>query len=157
SGWRSPSGAAEDRNRPGRGLSGRPAVVAVALRGGRGSQRQSRHRWPPRGGGGGRPPGRPRIATTASNSRPAAQAPTWRSPSGAAGQRNGVSTRSGGLSGPGWRSPSGAAEDRNRSKSDPFEYAEEWRSPSGAAEDRNSVVSVMVGGLLGVAVALRGG
>ncbi|SUP60787.1 Uncharacterised protein [Streptomyces griseus] len=61
--WRSPSGGTEDRNSPDDRWGRRSAVVAVALRGGRGSQ-------PILGMGGfaglecgGRPPGRPRIAT----------------------------------------------------------------------------------------------
>ncbi len=62
--WRSPSGATEDRN----GIIGPVpcfvGVVAVALRGDRGSQRAGAHPDPGGPHGGGRPPGRPRIATT---------------------------------------------------------------------------------------------
>ena len=134
--WRSPSGATEDRNYCGNETCKLEMDVAVALWGDRGSQRpvrgpsQRRGRrggrplgrpriateWGrlrrPLSGGGGRPLGRPRIATTALQSGRIRRR-RWRSPAGATEDRNVMSTL--GLNGTsgGWRSPSGATEDRN--------------------------------------------
>ncbi len=61
--------------------------VAVALRGGRGSQRRGGDQRDRRGPRGGRPPGRPRIATPAT-SPPRSASSAWRSPSRATEDRN---------------------------------------------------------------------
>ena len=138
---------------------GRGGVVAVALRGGRGSQPAHRAAAPPRPRRGGRPSGRPRIATRylrvtvprshcggrpsgrpriATSSRTMVTSPEtlWRSPFGAAEDRNLEETglRYGEAT---WRSPFGAAEDRNRCARRPRTKTGRWRSPFGAAEDRN--------------------
>ena len=153
-------------------------LVAVALRGDRGSQRLRRPACccPRRSGGrppgrpriatrrwsgrsrlrrrGGRPPGRPRIATCPwTESAPAAR--QWRSPSGATEDRN-ISRATPSVVCVGWRSPSGATEDRNHPSSSTRRSARRWRSPSGATEDRNTRCSGRHLSRRRVAVALRG-
>lgn len=85
--------------------------VAVALRGDRGSQQPLTERCP---------------------------APAWRSPSGAAEDRNTRSADGRIRDLRGWRSPSRAAEDRNGYVTAVAAGAASWRSPFGAAEDRNA-------------------
>ena len=111
-------------------------MLAAALRGGRGSQLH-RH-WPEHvtAPTGGRPSGRPRIATApvaAPRSRPCA----WRPPFGAAEDRNVLGDPRLVAEGCDWRPPFGAAEDRNPPVSSARPSAAAWRPPFGAAEDRN--------------------
>jgi hypothetical protein len=106
-----PPGRPRIATTPRTGRCRRCGGVAVALRGGRGSQR-AQHRGGARDAdGGGRPPGRPRIATRRS----------W--------VRRAVVT---------WRPPSGATEDRNTSAYPSRARSVGWRPPSGATEDCNS-------------------
>ncbi len=136
-GWRSLSGAAEDRN-------------FWEVRG-----------WGRHGTSGGRPPGRPRIATASATPpapRAARVAVALRGGRGsqprrsrtspaqvsmvAVALRGGRGSQRGAVEGAAeegvWRSPSGAAEDRNADSGRSFGHPRVWRSPSGAAEDRNS-------------------
>ncbi len=134
--WRSPSAAAEDRNRPGR------ARRAGAPAGGGRRQRRPRIATLRRrlgglaAGGGGRRQRRPRIAT-ARTPPPTWTASEWRSPSAAAEDRNAGLPAIADTSEK-WRSPSAAAEDRNTPSADRIRARRGWRSPSAAAEDRNS-------------------
>ncbi len=153
--WRSPSGAAEDRNRSSSVASrdvhrcgGRPpGRPRIATRWGWGGWRV--------GCSGGRPPGRPRIATPVR---------WWRSSSASGGGRPPGRPRIATSDQPatqpvtrGWRSPSGAAKDRNVLSWAPSHAASPWRSPSGAAEDRNGMRRAAWAPGPHVAVALRGG
>ncbi len=180
--WRSPSGAAEDRNStaastvttsfsrggrpPGRpriatapGSTSRsaPGAVAVALRGGRGSQRLDDRVLRRERGGGGRPPGRPRIATPGSargTPRRRSVAVALRGGRGSQLVRLAVLDQALDV----WRSLSGAAEDRNaETVLHSGGITEGWRSPSGAAEDRNPYAAGRGPLRAEVAVALRGG
>ncbi|NQE72309.1 hypothetical protein NG2371_06794 [Nocardia gamkensis] len=145
-------------------------TVAVALTGGRGSQR---HRLAQRAPGvtWRSPHRRPRIAT--SRSTPWRQPPTvavaltggrgsqleghgrrvghlgWRSPSRTAEDRNNQLILQGNAIVL-WRSPSRAAEDRNDPWRDPTIRYPEWRSPSRAAEDHNPMTSAATFGVIPV-------
>ena len=85
--WRPPFGAAEDRN-DARERDGQPPVLAAALRGGRGSQQRYTRRRRARETPGGRPSGRPRIATCRSRTSSLRTCSSWRPPFGAAEDRN---------------------------------------------------------------------
>ncbi|WP_435860813.1 hypothetical protein [Streptomyces spiralis] len=134
--WRSPSRAAEDRNADSVSAMGRYKAVAVALRGGRGSQLHAR-----RGRRHPEPVWRsPSEAAENRNDDGAAYTVLitgWRSSSGAAEDRN-IWHHTGAAVSNEWRSTFGAAEDRNLGDYEARErLARQWRSPSGAAEDRN--------------------
>lgn len=88
--WRPPSGAAEGRNVIVPEDMLKTPTVAVALRGGPGSQRRPGRRLRAHGERGGRPSGRPRIATPPPPDRAAARR-RWRSPSAATEDRNATS------------------------------------------------------------------
>ena len=159
--WRPPFGAAEDRNILDEVLSQPDARLAAALRGGRGSQRLTPRTSATsrvlaaalRGGrgsqplhqlgldgevaAGGRPSGRPRIATPAPGCSPP-RTPRWRPPFGAAEDRN-IPDTDGVILPEVWRPPFGAAEDRNPIGLLPSSLAGLWRPPFGAAEDRNPI------------------
>ncbi|MFD5026602.1 CRISPR-associated endonuclease Cas1 [Streptomyces sp. NPDC058373] len=112
--------------------------MAVALRGGRGSQlrrRDARHRQRP---GGGRPPGAAEDRNLRQAGLPDGEKLRGGRPSPG---RPRIVTRSWATSRTGsaaWRSSSGAAEDRNGTGSRWASAGQRWRSSSGAAEDRNS-------------------
>ncbi|AIA06584.1 hypothetical protein DC74_6143 [Streptomyces noursei] len=186
--WRSSSGAAVDRNwKPANTASrwcsrggrppGRPwiatlprvaqcpadAIVAVVLRGGRGSQpyfgprmaRAARCGGRPPGRpwiatrqragrrdaarGGGRPPGRPWIATQ--DPRPVGVSSIrWRSSSGAAVDRNFLIVVHAGAQRGGGGRPPGRPWIATSPPCTPPAKAPTWRSSSGAAVDRNDVM-----------------
>ncbi len=203
-GWRSPSGTTEDRNVRDYAAQWQHLLVAAVLRGRpRIATHPSRHcrvqrsgwrplcwaaedcneskwrlaeRWH---GGGGRPPGRPRIGTPGGTERGRCGR-WWPSPSGATEDRNywlpeGVSVEPPGVRSPfrggrgsqppvlhgerhrprRWRLSPGATEDRNWRSVSPRSRVSSWRSPSGATRDRNNFMRLMEGGGV-LTVALEG-
>ncbi|CQR65543.1 Hypothetical Protein sle_60870 [Streptomyces leeuwenhoekii] len=130
--WRSSSGAAEDRNTSTVAPARSPPPLAVVLRGGRGSQPDPGGQDNRAGGAGGRPPGRPRIATV------------WTL------RGCGRSCAAGGR--PPGRPRIATLRPRPRTAPTPS-----WRSSSGAAEDRNSHPSSAPVCHSQLAVVLRGG
>ena len=82
---------------------------------------------------------------------------SWRSPFGAAEDRNNLPGRACVTRMRSWRSPFGAAEDRNCDLGAGVGYPAYWRSPFGAAEDRNLAFERAAAARAALAVALRGG
>ena len=164
-------------------MTGLPAEdeqrVAAVLRGGRGSQRDVQQQGVCGASSGGRPPGRPRIATPTSPSY--ALAPTWRPSSGAAEDRNanspplitscmsvaavlrgGRGSQRRSLANPGARGAVAAVLRGGRgsqlgSQVDLTAHIAVWRPSSGAAEDRNTYPGRYPVNGSNVAAVLRGG
>ena len=152
--WRSPSGATEDRNNLTDEASPLSQIVAVALRGDRGSQRRRPQLRRPPHQGGGRPPGRPRIATTRSCARspPATVAVALRGDRGSQ-PRPGDAAVAAAAVAVALRGDRGSQPRHSR---DVARRRLEWRSPSGATEDRNGLALSIDQQAVIVAVALRG-
>ena len=117
--------------------------LAVALRGGRGSQ-PGGHVRPRDVGRHWRSPSGAAEDRNCGVCRQGKYCCLWRSPSGAAEDRNLVAVEIGAGS-THWRSPSGAAEDRNPATGSRTSPNSPWRSPSGAAEDRNQYLGAEAG------------
>ncbi len=133
--WRPSSGTAESRNLAIRVPTADLKMVAAVLRDGRESQQRMQWWMRPGQGCGGRPPGRPRVATTA---RRPGTPPRWcggRPPGRprVATPRAGAGSRTARW----WRPSSGTAESRNVLSTTPETRAVPWRPSSGTAESRN--------------------
>ncbi len=124
--WRSSSGTTEDRNTSSASTSAPGGILAVALRDDRGSQRPLAPRARAPVPAGGRPPGRPRIA-----SGPTTQVSRrWRRRGGRPSGRPRIATCQAG------ERPCGRRTDGRGNAAGGF-----WRSSSGTTEDRNLYVA----------------